>query len=574
MTAFRYLLFVLILIGSGSTAAHAEKRLALIIGNSAYKSVARLSNPANDAKLVGDMLRNAGFERVDVKLDLGVQEMRRALREFGARAREAEVALIYYAGHGIELDGVNYLIPTDAALEADSDVLDEAIALDRVLFAIEPAKQLRLVVLDACRDNPFAKTMKRSVASRNIGRGLAKVEPPSPNTMIAFSAKAGSTAADGDASNSPFAAALVAHLPKPGLDLRRAFGFVRDDVLKATGYRQEPYVYGSLGGNDIALVPAAPAAAAATDPDAAMRRDYELAERIGSQAAFDAFLEKYPTGFYAALAKAQRAKLSTPVTAAPAARPADLRDKPADIARGPEPPAAEVTRSPPEPARVEKPPTPEPTVVAALPLPAEKPAAAVQPPDLPRLLVGELHRVGCSTADSDGASNGRWDGNARRALERFNKQAGTRFDVKVASLDALDAVKARTSRVCPLLCDKGQRAEGESCVAIACLAGQARDEDGDCVRRKDEPVARKQTEPAKREEPARKKEPAVAMRTEPEPKRVSGGGRCTSISQRCAIEIGGRCDAATGKWEYGRNGAGGNTMSFNNCIGRMMAGRR
>ncbi|NPU10472.1 caspase family protein [Bradyrhizobium sp. 83002] len=574
MTAFRYLLFVLILIGSGSTAAHAEKRLALIIGNSAYKSVARLSNPANDAKLVGDMLRNAGFERVDVKLDLGVQEMRRALREFGARAREAEVALIYYAGHGIELDGVNYLIPTDAALEADSDVLDEAIALERVLFAIEPAKQLRLVVLDACRDNPFAKTMKRSVASRNIGRGLAKVEPPSPNTMIAFSAKAGSTAADGDASNSPFATALVAHLPKPGLDLRRAFGFVRDDVLKATGYRQEPYVYGSLGGNDIALVPAAPAAAAATDPDAAMRRDYELAERIGSQAAFDAFLEKYPTGFYAALAKAQRAKLSTPVTAAPAARPADLRDKPADIARGPEPPAAEVTRSPPEPARVEKPPTPEPTVVAALPLPAEKPAAAVQPPDLPRLLVGELRRVGCSTADSDGASNGRWDGNARRALERFNKQAGTRFDVKVASLDALDAVKARTSRVCPLLCDKGQRAEGESCVAIACPAGQARDEDGDCVRRKDEPVARKQTEPVKREEPARKKEPAVAMRTEPEPKRVSGDGRCTSISQRCAIEIGGRCDAATGKWEYGRNGAGGNTMSFNNCIGRMMAGRR
>ncbi|WP_315719318.1 MULTISPECIES: caspase family protein [unclassified Bradyrhizobium] len=574
MSALRYLL-VLVLLLSGSTAALAEKRVALIIGNATYKTVARLSNPANDARLVGDMLRTAGFERVDVKLDLGVQEMRRALREFGARAREAEVALIYYAGHGIELDGVNYLIPTDAALEADSDVLDEAIALERVLFAIEPAKQLRLVVLDACRDNPFAKTMKRSVASRSIGRGLAKVEPPSPNTMIAFSAKAGSTAADGDASNSPFATALVAHLPKPGLDLRRAFGFVRDDVLKATGYRQEPYVYGSLGGNDVALVPAAPAAAAATDPDAAMRRDYELAERIGSQAAFDAFLEKYPTGFYAALAKAQRAKLSSSVTAAPATRPADLRDKPTDTARGPEPPAAEVTRSPPEPApRAEKSPAPEPTMVAALPSPAEKPAAAVQPPDLPRLLFGELRRVGCSTANSDGASNGTWDGNARRALERFNKQAGTRFDVKMASLDALDAVKARTSRVCPLLCDKGQRAEGESCVAIACPAGQARDEDGDCVRRKDEPVARKQTEPVKREEPARKKEPAVAMRTEPEPKRGGGGGRCTSISQRCAIEIGGRCDAATGKWEYGRNGAGGNTMSFNNCIGRMMAGRR
>ncbi|WP_316184581.1 MULTISPECIES: caspase family protein [unclassified Bradyrhizobium] len=554
MTALRYLLLVLVLISSGSTAALADKRVALIIGNSAYKTVARLSNPANDAKLVGDMFRNAGFERVDVRLDLGVQEMRRALREFGARAREAEVAVIYYAGHGIELDGTNYLIPTDAALEADSDVLDEAIALERVLFAIEPAKQLRLVVLDACRDNPFAKTMKRSVASRSIGRGLAKVEPSSPNTMIAFSAKAGSTAADGDASNSPFATALVAHLPKPGLDLRRAFGFVRDDVLKATGYRQEPYVYGSLGGNDVALVPVVQAPSAAADSDAAMRRDYELAERIGSEAAFDAFIEKYPSGFYAALARAQRAKL------APAA---------ANVAA---PATTDVTRSPPEASgqRADKPPAAsepaKPAMVAALPPPADK----VAPPDLARELAGELRRVGCSTADSDGT----WDLNARRALERFNKQAGTRFDTKLASLDALDAVKAKTARVCPVLCPKGQRADGDACVAIACPAGQARDGDGDCVRRKDEPVAKKPDEALRRDEPARKKEPAVAARSEPEPKRVSGGGRCTSISQRCAIEIGGRCNPATGHWEYGRNGAGGNTMSFNNCIGRMMAGRR
>ncbi|MGJ4994917.1 caspase family protein [Bradyrhizobium sp. HKCCYLS3077] len=554
MAAFRYLLLALVLISS-SSAAWADKRIALVIGNSAYKTVARLSNPANDAKLVSDMFRAADFERVDTRLDLGVQEMRRALREFGARAREAEVAVIYYAGHGIELDGVNYLIPTDASLEADSDVLDEAIALERVLFAIEPAKQLRLVVLDACRDNPFAKTMKRSVASRSIGRGLAKVEPASPNTMIAFSAKAGSTAVDGDASNSPFAQALVAHLPKPGLDLRRAFGFVRDDVLKATGYRQEPYVYGSLGGNDVALVPAASAPSAAADPDAAMRRDYELAERIGSAAAFDAFIEKYPSGFYAALAKAQRAKL-------------------ASGASGAAPPAApEVTRSPPEPpqrAEAERPAaSPDPVVVAALPTPADKPAAT-PPPDLPRLLATELRRVGCSSADG----GGNWDGNARRALERFNKQAGTTFDIKIASIDALDAVKARSGRVCPLLCPTGQRAEGESCVAIACPAGQIRDDDGDCVRRKDEPVARKQTEPAKREEPTRKKEPAVAMRSEPEPKRVSGGGRCTSISQRCAIQIGGRCNPATGHWEYGRNGAGGDTMAFNNCLSRMMAGGR
>jgi uncharacterized caspase-like protein len=234
MGAFRWFsLFFFIWLSCGS--AQAERRVALVIGNSAYKTVPKLANPVNDAALVGGMLKKAGFDSTDIKTDLNAAEMRRALREFGAHARDAAVAVIYYAGHGIELDGTNYLIPIDAALETDSDVLDETVALDRALFAVEPAKQLRLIVLDACRDNPFAKSMKRTVAARAIGRGLAKVEPTSPNTMIAFAAKAGSTASDGDSRNSPFAAALVERLPTPGLDLRKAFGFVRDDVLKATG---------------------------------------------------------------------------------------------------------------------------------------------------------------------------------------------------------------------------------------------------------------------------------------------------------------------------------------------------
>src|SRR5438045_3019336 len=121
-----------------------------------------------------------------MKLVVTAAEMRKALREFRTRTRDADVAVMYYPGHGIEVDGNNYLIPTDAVLETDTDVYDEAFPLDRVLVSIEPAKQLRLVILDACRDNPFAKTMKRTVASRAIGRGLAKVEPTSPNTMIAF----------------------------------------------------------------------------------------------------------------------------------------------------------------------------------------------------------------------------------------------------------------------------------------------------------------------------------------------------------------------------------------------------
>ena len=295
--------------------ALAAKRVALVIGNSNYRNVSRLANPVNDASMLADTLTQAKFDVVTLRNDLAATEMRRVLREFADKAHGADVAVLYYAGHGIEIDGNNYLIPVDAVLERDADVYDEAIGLDRVLIAVEPAKQLRLIILDACRDNPFAKTMKRTIAMRGIGQGLAKVEPTNPNTMIAFAAKAGFTALDGDQGqrNSPYAAALAAHLTTPGLDLRKAFGFVRDDVLKATANRQEPFIYGSLGGDDVALVPSpapgAPALTVVADPNAAIRRDYELAERVGTKEAWDSFIATYPDGFYAKLAQAQRNKL-------------------------------------------------------------------------------------------------------------------------------------------------------------------------------------------------------------------------------------------------------------------------
>lgn len=292
--------------------AFAEKRVALVIGNSAYQNVGRLTNPVNDSGVMAATFKSAGFDVVELRRDLKATEMRRALRDFSDNVRDADIAIVYYAGHGIEIDGTNYLIPVDAALERDIDAFDEAIPLDRILTVIEPAKQLRLVILDACRDNPFNKTMKRTTGSRAVGRGLAKVEPASPNTLIAFAAKAGSTASDGDNKNSPFTAALVKYLPKPGLDLRKAFGFARDDVLKATNNRQEPFIYGSLGGDDVALVPAAaapPLATISTDPNAAIRHDYELAERIGTKPVWDSFIGNNPSGFYTDLAKAQRDKL-------------------------------------------------------------------------------------------------------------------------------------------------------------------------------------------------------------------------------------------------------------------------
>jgi hypothetical protein len=316
--------------------AFADKRVALVIGNSSYRHAPALDNPINDATAVSVMLKGAGFQVVETRSNLDLAAMGRVIRDFAAMTYDADVAVVFYAGHGIEVDGVNYLIPTDARLATDLDVEYEAMPLDRVLRVLEPARNLRLVILDACRDNPFARSMKRTLASRAIGRGLAPVEPGRSNTLIAFAARAGSTAQDGDGAHSPFTNALLKHLIAPGLDLRIAFGKVRDEVLAVTGARQEPHVYGSLGGTTIALVPAetslGAAAGAAPSPAAAgsltneIGRDYELAMRVGTAEALDAFLAAHPSGFYADLARAQRAKLlaavpPTGTAPAPAAAP-------------------------------------------------------------------------------------------------------------------------------------------------------------------------------------------------------------------------------------------------------------
>ncbi len=299
--------------------AHADKRVALVIGNSAYQNAFKLSNPGNDASAMADLFRRAGFDVVEARQDLGNLEFKRVARDFTAAARDADIAVMYFAGHGIEVNGTNYLIPTDARLATDFDVEDEALSLDRLVRALEPARRLRLIILDACRDNPFVQTMQRSVASRAVTSGLAKVEPATTDTLIAFAAKAGSTADDGRGANSPFTTALLKHLTVPGRDVRIALGYVRDEVIRSTGNKQEPFVYGSLGGATVALVPEqkreiviqpAPSASAAVPSGPDPRRDYEFAERVGTKEAWEAFLAVHPSGFYADLARAQRDKIA------------------------------------------------------------------------------------------------------------------------------------------------------------------------------------------------------------------------------------------------------------------------
>jgi hypothetical protein len=306
---FSCLFFVAFSVFAAQTAS-AEKRVALVIGNSAYREATRLTNPSNDALAVGILFQDIGFNVVQTRTDLGIDEMRRALRDFTETAQSADIAVVFFAGHGIEVDGTNYLIPVDAVLRRDVDVEDEAVSLDRVLRILEPVKKLRIVILDACRDNPFLKSMKRTLSSRSLGRGLAGVDPPTSDTLIAFAAKAGSTASDGVASHSPFTSALIQHIAEPGIDIRIAFGRIHDDVLKATSNSQEPFLYGSLGGAMVSLVTYNSVQIGAFESlSNEIRKDYELAARVETKEGWAAFLSRYPSGFYADLARAMRVKL-------------------------------------------------------------------------------------------------------------------------------------------------------------------------------------------------------------------------------------------------------------------------
>lgn len=286
--------------------ASAQRRVALVIGNSVYQNAARLPNPTKDADAIGDLFRKAGFETVNVRKDLGQVEFRRALREFQDAAEGADIAVLYYAGHAIQVRDANYMVPIDAKLVAEYDAEDEAVSLDRLLTALDPAKRLRLIILDSCRDNPFLKTIRRKIATRALSTGLAKIVPPG-ETLVAYAAAAGSTAEDGDGEHSPFTTALLKHIAEPGLDIRLALGRVRDDVKKMTDGRQEPFVYGALGGDNISLVPA-PAQPVATMED--VRRDYELVERIDTPKAWEIFINTHKSGLLVDLAKERLAKVA------------------------------------------------------------------------------------------------------------------------------------------------------------------------------------------------------------------------------------------------------------------------
>jgi len=334
------------------------RRVALVIGNADYK-VGPLQNPVNDAAAVAEAFeKRLKFDKVILRKNLGAEAFRAALLELSREASGAELGVVYFAGHGTEVGGKNFLIPVDATLPRASALALEAIPLDAVLEQLDGVRRLKLVILDACRNNIF----QLGGAKRSHGRGLVRVEPEG-NTLVAFAAKEGTTADDGKGRHSPYTAALLKHIATAGLEINLLFRRVRSDVLAATGGSQQPAEYHSLGDKEIFLVPPLPAVAAPpapVQPPSEAQRTWAAVKDSASIAALEAFQRQYGAAnpVFDRLAEARIEELKKQQVALVVPPPAPK----------PEPPP--VTAPPPTPVPA---PSPEPAVGAVPPARAAKP---------------------------------------------------------------------------------------------------------------------------------------------------------------------------------------------------------
>jgi Caspase domain len=418
-----------------ASTAHADKRVALVIGNSAYQHTGALRNPSNDAADITSALQRLGFTVTDGR-DLDKRAMERSIRQFGVSLEGADIALFFYAGHGIQVGGQNHLVPVDARLAGEGDVDFETLPLSLVLKQMEREAKTSLVLLDACRDNPLARNLARTMGTRavSVGTGLAEVKT-GIGTLIGFSTQPGNVAADGVGRNSPYAGALLKHIESSGKDVSGILVDVRNDVLKATNGTQVPWEHTSLTGQvyfhePIAAVPPSEPQPAPVSPSA---RNYDKEMEIAfwnavkdskSSALLKTYLDRFPKGTFAGLARV-------------------LMEEADKAVRQPAPPDKGAVA---------------PTAASAsVPAPVSK-----DPRALARALQTELKRVGCDP----GAIDGQWGHKAEEALGEFARRTKISLSSE-ASQEALQAVAGQQNRVCPLLCGSGEIERDGKCVAKA-----------------------------------------------------------------------------------------------------------
>lgn len=482
-----------------SSSANADRRVALVVGNSAYKHAAMLRNPGNDANDVAAILKKLGFD-VLVGLDLDQQGFARTIEQFARTLDDADVALFFYAGHGLQMNEKNYLVSVNARLENEFLLSSETIELDAIVRLMESKVPVNLVFLDACRNNPLAENLRRSLAALKrgamLGRGLARIEPQGRDTLIAFAAAPGQEANDGSDRNSPFTGALLRHLPKPGLEVSVMLKEVAADVRRDTRNSQRPqqlsdmtktFYFAKLEPPATTRVdmPPAPAAAAPSDDRALDVAYWNSVQASNDCEAVRAYLQRFPQGTFVELAKLSERRLCTP---------------------GPKVAAT------------------EPTAPAATPSRVVPPAAPAS--DLARGIKLELARLGCATGDVDDS----WNSRAKDAVRKFNRYAKARLGLEQPTPELMAALRGHEERVCPLECGPGTRARGDVCVAID---------------RVEQPKSRKAEPPRERKRPVASRTPAEAPAASPKPAaKPAAADKSEFASPLCQSRI----QNAAGKW--------------------------
>jgi len=475
-----------------SSQAFAERRVALVIGNSAYRHAPVLPNPRNDAADMAAKLKELGFEVVwGEDLDLG--GVRSTIRNFIDRLEGADMALFFYAGHGLQVNGENYIAPVDAQLSSYLDLDFEAVPINLVLSAMERSTKINLVFLDACRDNPLVGNLSRSMGTRSaaVGRGLAKLGS-GIGSLIAFATQPGNVALDGEGRNSPFTAALLRHLGTPDQDITRDLVQVRRDVLDSTSGKQVPWETSSLTGDVVLKVRPEAQPAADLDPEpvvsatpAAEDKAVELAfwdtiKTSDDKDLFEVYLQQYPKGAFAPLA---RIKMTIIDRESAKVAAGELAEKKAVEAARVEVEAERRARdmaalqqteavrqlAQPAPDKIDGGVVPQSGELAALTPPSTQDIlggeAAVPDRELVRSVQRELNRVGCGAGSADGL----WGNDSRRALEQFVRHGSAQFAALEPSAQVLGRLQSEKRRVCPLVCDRNQKETNGRCVKIVKL---------------------------------------------------------------------------------------------------------
>lgn len=464
------LVAVLILLVAAAPAATAEKRLALIIGNSAYTEISPLANPTSDATLMAKTLRSVGFE-VELATDLEIRAMARAMRTFGRKLRlagEDAVGFFYFAGHGIQARGTNYLIPLGAQIDNEVDLEIEALNLSNILAQMESAgNALNMIVLDACRNNPYGSVVRSNT------RGLARISAAS-GTLVAFSAAPGQVALDGEGDNSPYTKALAEAIQIEGVAIEQMFKRVRVQVENQTGKQQTPWEESSLRG-DFYFVPDKP-------KQTVTEREPEVPEikvpRVGNDAIelaywqsikdsrrkepFEAYLRRFPNGVFTELAELKLEEFAEEKKPPPETKttPPDTKTTPPETKTTPEPviTAKRTVETEEEPTDVAPRNTAPLSTVPLNTAPADtaplNTAPAVRQPQgedwsdpkkLARAIQTELERHGCEPGKIDGA----WGSNSRKAYEEFTRLGGL-ASVRGPSVEMLQQLRGAKDTVCQL----------------------------------------------------------------------------------------------------------------------------